>query len=394
MLPERLLDVDLDGDEARPRYLTSRDHLGVEALADAMLSAAGLPRREVEARLDAAPSRGLRWRARRALIHLLLRRSEFAVDAPADPRLIRSVVFDAAACSTREAALTQAASHFGADASAIERALYADLPARRILRTAPLPDVPSLIEQYNLALAQGLLLRAETLRVRVEQSVRAVLRHARLQRLLCTVEAASDGSAVLVLSGPLSLFRFTTKYGRAMAAWLPVLLRTPRWALRADCVLQDRRVRWRASWRDPIGTTHVPLRRFDSGVEERLFRDLARLATDWEILREADPVRVGDSIVCPDFTLVHRARGARVPVEVVGYWTPEYLARKLATLRALPSPWVVCVDADLAISPQALPPGEVLTYRRRVDVGMLMSIVERRLIGAVKLDPPTDASPT
>ena len=230
-------------------------------------------------------------------------------------------------------------------------------------------------------------MRAETLRVCVEQSVRAVLRHARLQRLLCSVEAAPEG-AVLHLSGPLSLFRFTTKYGRAMAAWLPVLTRTPGWALRAECVLNDRRVRWRADWRDPIGTHHVPLRRFDSGVEERLFRDLGRIAPEWEILREADPVQVGASIVCPDFTL--RRGAVRVPVEVVGYWTPEYLRRKLATLRALPTPWVVCVDAGLGVSAEQLPPGDILVFRRRVDAAELMRVVSWRIVGPPGLEPGTN----
>jgi predicted nuclease of restriction endonuclease-like RecB superfamily len=115
-------------------------------------------------------------------------------------------------------------------------------------------------------------------------------------------------------------------------------------------------------------------------VEERLFRDLRRLAPAWQVLREADPVRVGTRILCPDFTLLDPTRGLRVPVEVVGFWTPDYLADKLATLRALPPdrPWIVAIDESLADRAGVLPPGPCLRYRRRVDAAALLALARDR----------------
>lgn len=385
MLPERLLDVAVRENELHPRYLTSRDRLWIEPLLDALVACAGRARREVVARLEAASDRGAPWRARRALVHLLLAGSGFRIDAPLDPTTIRAVVFEEAAGGDRPGALARAAGRLGVPSEVLVRALYADLPAARVLEPSRVPaSLPEFIERYNLALAQGILLRAETLRIRVVENLKAVLRHARLQRLLCGMETdPGDARATrLELSGPLSLFRFTTKYGRAMAAWLPVLLQTPCWSLEAGCVVGGARATWRASWRDPIGTTHAPLRRFDSHVEERLFRDVARLAPEWEVLREADPVQIGSRIVAPDFTLRHRRRGVRVPVEVVGYWTPDYLRRKLDTLRALPdgARWIVCVDTGLGVSAEDLPALDVLPFSRRVDAARLLEAAARRLV--------------
>jgi hypothetical protein len=206
-----------------------------------------------------------------------------------------------------------------------------------------------------------------------------VLRFARLMRLICEVEAPAQGTdaAVVRVSGPLSLFRFTTKYGRAMAAWLPALARAPQWSLEARCVLRGRPVRWLASHRDPIGSTHLPPRRFDSRVEERLFRDLRKVAPSVQVEREADPVRVGDRVVCPDFTLVDRARGLRVRLEIVGFWTPGYLRDKIELLRGLPAdqPWVVCIDEDLCDRLPELPPGPVFPYRGHVDAARLAAFI-------------------
>ena len=49
--------------------------------------------------------------------------------------------------------------------------------------------------------------------------------------------------------------------------------------------------------------------------------------------RESTPVAAGDELFLPDFTLRH-ADGREALIEIVGFWTPEYLeakARKIAT---------------------------------------------------------------
>jgi predicted nuclease of restriction endonuclease-like RecB superfamily len=210
--------------------------------------------------------------------------------------------------------------------------------------------------------------------------------------LLCLVEATSSGSARLNLSGPLSLFHHTIKYGRAMAAWLPVVIRAPRWSLTATCRFRGERTRWRADYRDPLGTTHAPLRRFDSKLEERLFRDIRRLDQGWQVLREADPVQLGRRIVCPDFTLVDRKRGLRVPVEIVGYWTPRYLQAKLQTFEALPpsARWLVCVDSSLvATEAKTIAAGDgVFRFERRIDAARFLDHVEALVVSSRYHRPP------
>ncbi len=386
MLPERLLDLDLDGDTVRPRYVTTRGHLWVQALLDRLAACEGQPRPEVERRLERGPRQGESWFAWRAMCALMLRRHGFEVRACARPLLLRQALFCQAGIADpgepRHGVLASAAATLEVSPRELERDLYADIPAARVLRPLAEPaGVDEVIEAYNLALAQGLARRAEQLRVTMEGNVKAVLRFAHLRRLLCLAEQDPNGGPVrLSISGPLSLFHHTTKYGNAMAAWLPVLVRAPRWRLEATCLVRDRRRTWRASHADPIGTTHRPVKRFDSVLERRFFRDLSRQAPHWEVLREADPVQIGRRVLCPDFTLVDPARGLRIPVEVVGYWTPEYLRNKWEVLQSLPpdSPWLVCLDENLAGAAGETPAGvPFFRFKKRIDVARFLAFVER-----------------
>jgi predicted nuclease of restriction endonuclease-like RecB superfamily len=384
-VPERLLDVRLDGPRVVPRYLTGpADHaLAAEALA-ALRALRGQPRAEVEAALFArAAELGHRRLAWLALTNLVRSLCGFRSRSPVQPALLREAVFAAAAVD-RAGALDEVSNRFGMSPDEVRECLYADVPAERLL--GPVPEeltASSLAACYNLSLAQGVLVRAEAVTVRVSGNWATVLRHASRQQLLCRAKRDAEGVAIR-LSGPLSLFHHTTKYGRAMAGWLPVVIRAPGWRLEATCRLRraGRRV-FCADHRDPVSAVGTrPLKPFDSDLERRFARDLTRLAGDrFEVLREADPVQLEDGrVVCPDFTLVGRPDGApRLQVELVGFWTPQYLSRKLALLRALPS-WIVCIDESLAAGhPDELPAGPLFRFRRRIVVEEFLAFVDSLL---------------
>jgi predicted nuclease of restriction endonuclease-like RecB superfamily len=128
---------------------------------------------------------------------------------------------------------------------------------------------------------------------------------------------------------------------------------------------------------DPIFPSQEP-RRFDSALEERFARDFARTARDWSIIREPEPIEAAGHLVFPDFAVHPRLEPTRRWfVEIVGFWTPEYLSRKLERLRrARISNLVVCVDADRNVGEGELPLGAgVVHYRRRIDVAKVLEIV-------------------
>ena len=72
---------------------------------------------------------------------------------------------------------------------------------------------------------------------------------------------------------------------------------------------------------------------FDSDVERTLAQKWERANTEWDLVREDDILDLGAEVMLPDFAVEH-PDGQRVILEIMGFWTPEYLSEKLAKIRA------------------------------------------------------------
>jgi predicted nuclease of restriction endonuclease-like RecB superfamily len=361
-----------------PHFLGAHDHPWLRSLLDEHARFRGRPRRELDDRLRerlpcAAPPGKLRF-----AIHVL--RRLWPTDRPRGltaPRALRGTVFTEAARSRDDprTVLERIAQRLDVNVATLREALFADLPGERLVGEPPRTlDASDLALRINLALAQGLLFRAVHVRITASDGMRRVVRLAKLHGLICTVERRDD--SVLSISGPYALFRRTLVYGRALAALLPPLGWCPRFALEADCVLAQQPCALRLRSEDPIFPGEEPCR-FDSRVEERFARDVARLAPEWNVLREPEAVPAGASLIFPDFALEHRYDGRRWFVEILGFWSPEYVARKLAGLRAAGvANLVLCVAEGRNCSEEALPPlARVVPYRRWVNAAAVLRAI-------------------
>jgi len=266
---------------------------------------------------------------------------------------------------------------------ALEQALFSDLPDERLVRAPAEPPTPSeLALRINLAFAQAVVQRSAAVEISARENVRAVVRQARLRGLLCTVKQETGTSTErLSISGPFALFRHTLVYGRALAELVPRLGRCPDFSLSAAAVLRGERVTFRLAAGDPIFPAAEP-RQYDSRLEERFARDMARVAPDWDVIREPEAVEAGGKLIFPDFLLRHRLDPTRRwLVEIVGFWTPDYVSRKLAALRAARIPnLVLCIDEERRCSEEDLPPQTpVVRFRRRIDAAEVLAILEAHL---------------
>jgi predicted nuclease of restriction endonuclease-like RecB superfamily len=400
MLPTAHLVVtslDAHGGRVAPRYLTARDEPWVRAALDRFDAFVGRTVAERDAEIGEAfrvlaRDHGVHRVAAEGLAHVLVGRFPARIDAAIDPERARAVVFDEAGRDDvfrRDEALARAALRLNATEEQLERALFADRAARRRLVAPQRPPSPiEAVQAYNLALVQGLLLRSERVLVEVREHAHAVVRFAKMAGLLCDYRVG-EGVTRIDVSGPLSLLRHTTKYGRALARFFPAVVATAGFRLEARCMLGSGPAPGRAppgelrpvvvlvGAADPVGRSHALPRDVDSGVERALATDVRRLGSAWTLLRESDVVDLGGGrVFFPDFTLRHE-QGFTVLVEVVGYYAPEYLTSKLEALRvAAARPLVTCVDERLPLRADVVP-GEVLVFRRRVDAVALLALAER-----------------
>ena len=384
MLPADCIQVRMAGSLATPVWLGAEDYAWLRALIADFTRLDGRRYREVASFLQEPPRTpappGKRRMAIRTMQDLCAR-----VRVPFDAALLRGAVAVAAQRARdtgqfdRSEALATGARLLGLSAAAAEEHMFADFPAERRLRAPqPLPEPQALAARTNLALAQGLLRLASEVAIEIYGNARAVIRQVRLRRLICTVRRAGQEGVRLDVSGPFSLFHHTTMYGRALASILPLLPWCTRFDLEAHCMIRGRAVNVRLGPGDPIVVGESP-RVYDSRLEERFARDFMRANVDWDLVREPEPIEAGEFLVFPDFAVVHRHDASRrFLLEIVGFWTPDYLREKLARMRAMPQiPLVLCIDRGLNCSAGELPPhARVVWFQKRIDPAVVLAVIE------------------
>jgi predicted nuclease of restriction endonuclease-like RecB superfamily len=204
-----------------------------------------------------------------------------------------------------------------------------------------------LLTRYNLALAQAVLYDATRMRIRVWDHFSTVFSYVKLFGLMHRIYPidedgnrvpttdAADGYEAL-LDGPASLFSQSRKYGIRMANFLPALPLSDRWEMHADILDDDGPTETTLSFdldhTDGLSSHYTAQGDFDSDIERTLAQKWGRATTDWELIREDDVLDLGAEVMIPDFALEH-PDGRRAILEIVGFWTPEYLDEKLAKIR-------------------------------------------------------------
>jgi len=207
-------------------------------------------------------------------------------------------------------------------------------------------SVEWLLTRYNLALAQAVLYDASRMRIRVWDHFSTVFSYVKLFGLMHRIYPIdTDGNRVpgtdaadgyeAVLDGPASLFSQSRKYGIRMANFLPALPLCDRWEMTAEIVQDDatnETIRFELDHRAGLSSHYSARSDFDSDLEQTLAQKWARANTDWELVREDDVLDLGAEVMIPDFALEH-PDGRRAILEIVGFWTPEYLDEKLAKIQ-------------------------------------------------------------
>ncbi len=309
-----------------------------------------------------------------------------------------------------EALLATAYAPPPADLAEAVAVLYADYPEFHRLAAFP-PDytTEALRADYDLAQAQALLYSATRVTVEAGRDFKHILRYARLARLLHRIERipgegadddpprgkpgrkpsrharrrsgaaalAAEGGYRFVLDGPNSVLRRTRAYGVDFARFLAALVRLRDWRLQAEIELRRgwRPFTFKLSSADGLGAGATPPAEFDSSLEEAIARKFGREREGWRLVREGAVLDLGGSILVPDFVFRHRD-GTEVLLEIVGYWTPEYLADKLGKLRAVRGVnLIAAVPRRLAVRAGSLP-ATVLPFKRRLLLRDLLPRLE------------------
>jgi predicted nuclease of restriction endonuclease-like RecB superfamily len=99
----------------------------------------------------------------------------------------------------------------------------------------------------------------------------------------------------------------------------------------------------------------------------------------WELTREDEVLLLGDTVMIPDFALTNKRDGRRALIELVGFWHPDYLRRKVEKVRAANRRDLILVvyeGVNLAADRLQDVPGEVLYFKNKPVLKDVMTAVE------------------
>jgi predicted nuclease of restriction endonuclease-like RecB superfamily len=265
----------------------------------------------------------------------------------------------------RAALLAAAAARRGVSVEDVEKALYADLPDAHLVRAFAAVSADALVESYDLAQVQAVLLRA----VKVTATVRAgpaayryLFRRLKFLRLLHRIHRLPErrgglpGGYAVEIDGPYALFESVTRYGLQLALAFPAIAACTEWALAAD-------LRWGRDARslrfELNGETSLPAGTPEDGLRDEvaaLLEQLRAADTPWRAAISAAVLDMPGAGLCvPDLELTHSKTGQTVYLEVLGFWSREAVWKRIELVeRGLPYHLVFAVSKRLRVSEEAL----------------------------------------
>jgi uncharacterized protein len=302
-----------------------------------------------------------------------------------DPPRIRKAIFEESSkrgfalteLERREIAYSVASKLHLSSSDVMLKAMWSDLDDNLILDYFDAIDPEALVGWYNLSLMQTLLFNCTKLDFYISGGLnwKRVLRTVKRLGLMYHLQQPQqqqENRIICSLEGPLSLFKLTDRYGTLLAKLLPSIVfssdkkredssgSSGKWHLDAWIVRKTMDGRKIYEFKiskdetpklltDPYSSSSSYItgkevagpssslyndynnNNFDSAVEEKFAKRFDQAGTGWRLIREPDPLVLSNGgAFIPDF--MFEKYDKKIYLEIVGFWTKEYLERKLQKL--------------------------------------------------------------
>ena len=363
MLTKDLLRFKTSGGYAKPSFINTADPK-LLALAEQFIAVVGnsigSTREELDEQLDRLTSVWKDVKLARGLVKILLDRAEFSGCGEQDYPAARHALFLRSAALLNSAQCPDDPAEYRARLMAAEPVLrsgvYPDLPENEQL-IAVKPTFPKeLLERYNMALAQSLMLYSDGLDCLVcaedQGALRRLLKYLKFFRLLFRAELAppkKKGDPPMIrlqIDGPASILDNSTRYGLQLASFFPAVCSMRLWQISCGLKLRTRSLRLRL---DESSRLVCHYTNFGAYIPEefRMFQDYFDQTPDrgWKLIpRESYLKLEGNLLTFPDFRF-RSDSGTEIDVELFHQWHKTPLKERLDHLEQHPeTPLILGVD--------------------------------------------------
>jgi predicted nuclease of restriction endonuclease-like RecB superfamily len=407
VLPSNLLRARTSRDRIRPLYLAvdAASLALAEKIEGTFRDGVGRRKGELLEKLKEVEDEGNDFKLVRGLSALLERRCTFEADSAMDPVGARRAVFKeasrarASSPEERRAVLLRVSTELGVSPDALEKTLFSDIEDELVLKDfRPFKGSDTLLKYYNLAVTQTLLFKSLRVEFSASGNWKNIFRDIKRFGLIYSVERGGDkGEGYKVsLDGPLSLFKMTERYGTSIAKLLPQIMAADSWTIKAEILARSKGgkvynfetdseemkgVITNVARGAPGGEDRQPRvgLLYDSTTEEKFAKSFLSYGTGWALRREPEPLIAGTHVLIPDF--LFERDGMKVYLEVVGFWTPQYLERKVAKLGSIAGvDMIVAAEESLACSKLERLKGKALVvyFKREVPLKPIIDHLRER----------------
>ncbi|MGB9630952.1 MAG: DUF790 family protein [Candidatus Methanodesulfokora sp.] len=362
MLPLQLLRARRSGKKLILKFCTGKD---VEMeLAEELISVfrehvgrkVGDLERELEDLEERYEGIGVDFKLVRGLSTLLERKCIIETkETKIKPDQIRRIVFERAAkfggftINEREEIIKETAMELSLDPSEVEELMWADWDENKEIKEFSAPTAAELLKEYNQSLLQTALFRAIRMDLFVKgksEEIKLLIRDIKAKGLMYYAESLKDGIRFLI-DGPASVLKLTTRYGTSLAKLVPTIISMDSWRIIADLRMRKPLIlEISDSSRDLFPVREIIAVEYDSSLEKQ-FHNIA-VSSGWEVIREPYPIVSGGSIFFPDFLI--KKGNVRMLVEIVGFWTHDYIKKKLQKMKQISDRMLLIVDRNLSCS--------------------------------------------
>jgi predicted nuclease of restriction endonuclease-like RecB superfamily len=341
-----------------PRYAKfSKENLNLaNILIKGQIENIGKKKKNLREFIIEKESAGYHYRFIRGLAFILDRKSRFRINSKINPLKLREKIYQTTkdygipvTNQQRDRIIKKVASEFCLTHKELEEGLYSDLEDELTLTEFNPPSDLDLLKEYNLSLTQTLLFNATELKFTTTDNWQKIFYA--IKRLGLIYEVYLNGDFWVKINGPISLFKLTKRYGTALAKLIPLITSNSKWEI-------EGKVLWKytnelctfkieSNKHDKLlKKSKIVNRYYDSQVEAKFGEQFKGLRSKWSIKREPEPIKAGKNVIIPDFSF---ERGKiKIFMEIVGFWTNEYVRRKIEKLKKINVKMIVVINEELA----------------------------------------------
>ncbi len=377
MLPKEFLEVRKYKGKIFPKFLTFDDFEIVKKVLDIYEKSLGdklkVARKELK-QMETSKN----YRRLRGLAKIIENNIRYGSSASLNPYEVRKFLFSKGFVTTRDdrqKVIQEASERFGSTVEEIENSMFADLEEESLIEDIRIKDPEELLRRYNLSLLQTSLFNSLRMSFWSESEHKKIFWA--IKRLGLMYEIGDEIKDGITLTGPASILKQTRKYGTSFAKIVPFIVSSPKWWIRAEIVDEFSRKIYRLEISSGPNSVFFPKRpeaiEFDSSLEEELYARLKASRPDLEIQREPEVVKAGSYVFIPDFRL--KKGDKEIYIEIAGFWTEDYLRKKVEKIRRSDVPLIVIGREELAELAGAVP--FVISFERKLPYIKILKLVNQ-----------------